>query len=229
MKVALCSAFRNMAGRLHGYFRQTHALREHLRLLDPDVELRVVAVEGDSSDSTRESLPEVAELWDIELDLHVHCHGQPVFGSTERPERLAALSQILNAGFSAARRSDDAFVWVESDLLWTQHDLGGLIQTARGIGEICAPMVWAGEAFYDLWGFRGLDGQRFGPFEPYHPDFKPGQQIELSSAGSCLAMPGRIAAAVRAEGPEALVSWCEAARRRGHRVVLVPDFEVRHP
>ena len=228
MRVVIGSAFRNMGGRLGRYFTQVEGLNRHLQRDYPDYgNLRIVAVEGDSRDRTREVLIEGARKIGVELDLVTHNHGYPPFGSVETVERMTCLTDILNAGLSRVEDDDDIMIWVECDLSWSPIQMLGLARAATQLAVICAPMAWAGDAFYDVWGFRGLDGTRFSSFAPYHADYSPERLTELSSAGSCLVMPAHIAREVRAEDPEALVAWCRSARKHGHKIYLVPDFEVR--
>ncbi len=228
MRVAIGSAFRDMGGRLGKYFYQVEGLRRHLEHDYPETgSLRIIAVEGDSRDRTREVLIRGARKVGVELDLVTHNHGHPPFGSVETAERMTALTDILNVGLSRTCDDDDVWIWVESDLVWSPRQMLGLVRAATQLAAICVPMVWAGDDFYDVWGFRGLDGARFSPLAPYHADYSPDRLTELSSAGSCLVMPAHIAREVRAEDPEALVAWCRSARNHGHQIYLVPDFEVR--
>ncbi len=228
MRVVIGSAFRNMGGRLGRYFTQVEGLRRHLEKEYPETgNLRIIAVEGDSKDRTREVLAEGASKLGLDLELLTHNHGHPPFGSVETVERMTALTDILNMGLDAARPDDDIWIWVECDLVWSPRQMLGLVRAATQLAAICAPMVWAGDAFYDVWGFRGLDGTRFSSLAPYHTDYSPQRLTELSSAGSCLVMPAHIAREVRAKDPEALVAWCRSARSHGYKIYLKPDFEVR--
>jgi hypothetical protein len=230
MKIVVVSAFRNMSGRINRYFRQVHALAEHV---GPEHPIRVVAVEGDSFDETELELAHMAELWEIPCDIRKHEHGKTVFGSTEQPERLAALSGVLLEGMTGVTKDDDVVLYVESDLVWLPHDVGSCLDIAyeqRGDFDIVAPMVWAGEAFYDIWGFRGMDRQRFGPFEPYHKELSRSGLTEVSSVGSCLAMRAEVALKVRPKSNKnALVGWCEEARKKKFRIAVAVDFGVNHP
>lgn len=229
MKIVVVSAFRNMSTRINAYYQQVHALQQHV---GAEHEISVVAVEGDSIDDTERELVHLAELWQLELDLVKHEHGQRMFGSTEEPERLEALTGVMKAGLKAAASSGaDVMLYVESDLRWQPHDVGSVIDIAYRRDEefdVVAPMCFAGEAFYDIWGFLGLDGERFSPFEPYHGDVAAGGElVEISSCGSCFAM--RIDAlekVKRITGKLALRSFCEAARRAKLRLAVAPAFRV---
>ena len=219
--VAVGSAFRNARHYLPRYFAQVAQLAEHLY---PSCSVRVIAAEGDSVDGTRECLRGVgAEV--------VACdHGQPWFGSTEAPERFAALSRVGNAVFGAVRESDDVLVYVESDLVWTASTVKALVNMAlsrRDGFDVFAPLIFAGANFYDVWAFR-KNGARFGPFPPYHPEVN-GQLTEVDSAGSCLVMRAEVARRCRIRNNYCLVGWCEDARVNGYRIAVDPLLRVEHP
>ena len=93
-----------------------------------------------------------------------------------------------------------------------------------------APLIFAGEHFYDVFAFRDLDGERFGPFAPYSHAFFGGQKfIEVSSAGSCLVMKGNVARRCRVDDSAGLVGFCADARRQNFRIWVDSEKSVRHP
>lgn len=225
-RIAIGSAFRNSGGNAMVYMERVAALRD---LMQGD-QVRVIAVEGDSRDNTREALRIAARFHNLDLDLLTCNHGGPVFGSTEQPERLKALSLVGNAIFDGVRESDDALLYVESDLLWDAWTAKKLILRAINWAmtntDVVAPMVMAGEAFYDIWGFRHLSGERFGPFE--HQKFGGSPvPIRVGSVGSCLAMRGEVARRCRIKNDYCLVGWCEDARAQGFSIAAHPDLVVR--
>jgi hypothetical protein len=223
MRIVVGSAFRNCAPGALLHLEQVAALRD---LVTP-YPVRVIAVEGDSIDTTRAALQLGAQRHGLELDLVTCNHGGPPFGSTEAPERLAALSKVGNAIFDAVRETDDALLYVESDLRWTADTARRLLNAAVNLNgyDVIAPLVMAGPAFYDIWGFRGLDGRRFSPFVPYYPGLD-GQPFEIGSAGSCLAMRGAVARTCRIRNNYGLVGWCEDARAQGYRIAVYPALQV---
>lgn len=229
MNIVIGSAFRNMSPRVNRYLAQVLALTQHV---GPDHPVRVIAVEGDSHDQTDEVLTARADLWEIDIEVIKCEHGHPEFGSTESPVRLAELTKVSNAIFGAVRKDDDVLLYVESDLVWLPHDVGSLMDMAvrqdAGL-DVFAPLVFAGEAFYDIWGHRGLDGERFGPFAPYHSSLPPSGVAEISSAGSCLAMRSEVARKVKNKTEGALVGWCKSARDAGYHIGCAVDFRVDHP
>ena len=227
MNVAVQSSHRNNAGSVSVYMERLFALRSVMREAR---RFRVIAVEGDSEDNTREALVYHADRLGLELELVTCNHGGPIYGSTEQPERLAALSKVLNAGLDAVLSDDDAFLFVESDLSWDPETLATLLRYGYDAPfgfDVFSPMVMAGDVFYDIWGFRGLDGRRFSPFAPFFPRMEGHLLFEVGSVGSCLAMQGAKARKVRVQNDMALVGWCQRARELGMRFAACPDLYVR--
>jgi hypothetical protein len=220
------SAFRNSQRNVPAYLDRVAAYACEFSG-DP---VRVSAVEGDSRDRTRAALRQEAERRNLGLEVVVCEHGQREFGSTEEPDRLAALSKVGNAILSSVRVDDDVLVYVESDLMWDVQTIRTLVLLAhrrRGGFDVFSPMVMAGEAFYDIWGFR-KDGSRFGPFYPYHPGIDHSAPlVEIDSAGSCLVMRGEVAQQCRIRNNYCLVGFCEDVRDRGFRIAACPQLEVR--
>ena len=228
MNVAIGSAFRNSAGeQVTTYLNQVAGLAHHLK---PYSTLRVIAVEGDSADDTRAALASGAVARRLDLDLRTHNHGQRWFGSTEEGDRLAALSGVANEVFAGVRETDDALIYVESDLLWDPFTITSLMDAAvhrRDGFDVVSPLVFAGSRFYDIWGFR-KDGDRFSPLPPYHAGLDGGI-TEIDSAGSCLVMRGEVARVVRVEDGRALIGWCAAARARQFRLGVMAELRIQHP
>lgn len=226
MNVVIGSAFRNMAGRVDQYFAQVAALKQAL-IKHP---LRVIAVEGDSTDATLAGLARGATEVDVPIDIRIHDHGHPPFASTEAEERMAALTGVSEEIFAGLTDDDDVLIYVESDLIWGPRTMLGLIDilTEEDGVDVVAPLVKAGNAFYDIWAFR-KDGERFhsGP-EPYHAAATP-PLTEVDSAGSCLVMRAETGREVRYARRGALVAWCEAARTLGNRIWVAHDLVIRHP
>lgn len=221
--IVLGSAFRNSAGSVGTYMRRAEKLAQLVG------GLTVIAVEGDSKDATQEALRMSARKRHLPLRL-VECnHGGPVFGSVETEERFVALSKVGNAIFDAVAPTDSLLLYVESDLDWEPAAMAELLRRAAtqyGGFDVHAPLVKAGQCFYDVWGFRDLEGHRFGPMKPFHHALSD-RPMEISSAGSCLAMRAEVARAVRIRNNYCLVGWCEDARNQGFRIAVHPDLAVR--
>jgi hypothetical protein len=232
MNVAIGSAFRNSAGYpLQRYFSQVSALHE--RLDRAGHQLRVIAVEGDSADDTRFQLMRWAQGLGIAVNIETRNHGKRVFGSTEEPERMAALSFVGNGILESVREEDDVLVYVESDLVWRPEVITHLIEhLAAGYTDVVSPLIFAGDAFYDIWAFRkgGFGNEhRFGPFRPYHPELKFDQLTQVDSTGSCLVMRGEVARRCRIINDEALVGFCKDVQNKGFILRVDARLKVNHP
>lgn len=232
MRFVVASAFRNAAGQqISRWMDQVISLRHELRQKH-FCYLRAVAVEGDSRDATRAQLEALAHKHKGQFELQiVTCnHGGPVYHSTEHPQRMEALSKVGNAIFDSVRENDDIVIYVESDLIWDGTTISALIDhVVAGEADVVSPLIFAGDNFYDVYCYRGLDGTRFSPFAPYHSSLKSIGLTEVSSVGSCLVMRSEIARKVRIVNGDALIGWCEQARLQGYTISVDPTLSIRHP
>ena len=229
MRIAIGSAWRSSESNVKRYFDQVFKLAGLLE--QEDHELRVIAVEGDSIDGTlialnRAATERLLPLTIVKFDQHT-----PRWGSTEQPERMAALSEVANQFFNAIQEADDVVVYVESDLIW---EPATIIKAINIVAEnddavdILGVMPFAGAMFYDVWAFR-KNGERFHGLYPYHKEFNPEGLTEIDSAGSCLVMTGDVARQVRVRNGNAFVGWCEEARSYGYKIATHGQLSIRHP
>lgn len=227
MNVVLGSAWRNAAGlQTTKYFSQAAAL--YVDLLKRGHSLRVIAVEGDSVDGTRDCIKAEAARYGLFLDLRTKNHGGPVFSSTEHPERMEALSGVGNEILAGVRNTDDVLVYVESDLIWKPDTIVRCIdQLGTGI-DVVAPMTFAGEHFYDVWAFR-VNGSRFGPFAPFYDRLRLDSLTPVDSVGSCLVMKADVARKTAPMTNGAIVEWCANARNAGFKLFCDARERIHHP
>lgn len=230
MNVAVLTFFRNAEhnGQVARFFSQVAALRDALN--ERGDRMRVIAVWGDCVDHTESAIIGHGLHHQLAVTLVEHSHGGPEFGSTEKPERLVALSAVGNAGLVTIRNQDDAVFYVESDLLWTPDTVLGLLSALKpGEVDILAPLIFAGEAFYDIFCFR-KNGQRFSPFYPYHPDLKhDGTLTHVDSVGSAFVMTGAAGRDCRIINDNVLLGFCEDAWAKGYTISVDPSQKVHHP
>ena len=228
LNIVVGSAFRNSAHNAPAYMRRVRALQDYVA---NSAAVRVAAVEGDSHDNTCNALLAAARVVDIPLHIFEASHGGPVFGSTEQPERMRALSYVGNTILDAVNPDDDVLVYVESDLLWEPATLWTLIDRLQWDHDfdVLSPLVFAGNNFYDVWGFRGADGERFAPFAPYHAQLHPTDVTPVSSVGSCLVMRASVARSKARMSTGALVEFCSNARDLGYMIGVAPTLRIHHP
>lgn len=228
MNVAVLSFFRNSAwGQAQRFMKQAAALRDTLQANGD--RMRVIATHGDSSDNTEGALIDSALEHEMALTLVRADHGGPVFGSTESAERLEALSYVGNKGLSAVLKQDDAVFYVESDLIWSPETVMSLLEHLRlGRADVVAPLVFAGELFYDVFVFR-KNGARFSPFHPYHSELNHDGLTDVDSAGSSLVMRGEVARRCRIQNNNVLMGFCQDVWDNGFNVRVDAKLKVYHP
>lgn len=234
MNLAICSAFRNSAANLQlfRFLSQVVALRGHL---GPSVHVQVLAGEGDSVDGTAQMLVQEAQQRGVHLTVVDTTHGGRRYGSVEDPQRMKQLSGVCNKMLDAVSEDIDVVFYVESDLIWDPYTVGQLLELVRNSPfSVVAPLTMAGKdrdqrgIFYDVWAFR-KDGERFGPFYPYHPTLVEGEIVPVDSVGSCFVMTGEVARTARIRNNNALVGFCEDVRAKGHHIGVRCDLKVAHP
>lgn len=226
MKLAVLSFFRNSErnGQAARFLKQLGALAD----VWPS-RVRFIGVHGDCIDRTQEVLETARYECGVYTELVEYNHGGPQYGSIESEARFAALSRICNAGLSAINQHDELVWYVESDLLWTPQTVMSLADhVLTGKSKMVAPLVFAGETFYDIWGFR-KDGERFGPFPPYHRGLSMEGLTEVDSVGSAFVIDASVAMKARCRRGGALVDFCEDVRVKGAKIHVDASQQVVHP
>ncbi len=209
------------------YFGQVDQMLSYAKRLGWNV--RLIAVEGDSIDETRKDLRTFATAVGVPIQIVVRNHGQRIFGSTEEPERMKALSFVGNGILESVNDTDDVLLYVESDLLWRPEVIVSLASQLRPREvDVIAPLCFAGQAFYDIWAFR-KNGHRFGPFHPYHGELSFDGLTAVDSCGSCLVMRAEVARNCRIIDDEALVGFCRDVWAKGYTVFCDARERVFHP
>jgi len=230
MNLAILSCFRNSSPefvrlyccRVSGLLRST---------IGTGLNVELLAAWGDSTNDTRGNLMSMLPTLGIPFKLVERHHGFPDMGSSEHPDRLRGFAFAANGTFESVSEHVDAAAYIESDLIWQTDTLLAAIRHVKSGRDVVAVPVFCGEGhkvFYDIWGFRGLDGERYGPFPPHHRELNQGQLTELSAAGSFLVMSGAVARACRCSD-QALVGFCADARAKGFKVWTDWGLRVYHP
>jgi sugar O-acyltransferase (sialic acid O-acetyltransferase NeuD family) len=224
MQVAIGSIFRDADLYLERYFNQVRSLDELLTARGDH--LRLILLEGDSTDQTPQRLAELSVGLDIEL-LTLN-QGTTYHGSVENDERFKQLAELGNTLRSHVREEDTAYIRLESDLRWDSLTLISLIGNLKDV-PCCAPLVMhENGCHYDTWGFR-RDSVRFTNDPPYHACLsEEGPLIQLDSAGSCVAMRAEYARTVRVP-EDAFVGFCRNLYEAGATIWLDKRLKVIHP
>lgn len=194
--------------------------------------LQVISVWGDSPDDTPQRVASALGAVRLAtLTLVDRTHGFGQFGSTTHPDRLAGFAYAANGVFEAIQPDADVVVYIESDLIWTAEDLyAGIDQLTPTQQILSLPTFCQGtDTFYDLWAYRTLAGENFGPLAPYAPGIHPRGLTELGSAGGCLILSGDAARRFRCTPKNALVGLCYQARAAGVKIWTDWSVKVWHP
>lgn len=210
--ILLASMFRNAAPHVDRYFSQVESLRENL-----DVQL--VLAEGDSSDDTYALVEKHLDPHDTLLKVD---HGGRHYGSVDHPQRWTDIAKVATAIIAEAAprlKSAEAFIWVESDLLWNAEGMTALLRDVQSVPAI-APMILDAHQprFYDVWGYR-KNGVRFTPQPPYAA---LDGITTIDSCGSCFVLaPTAFPSLLAWDG-----RW---PFRAGGQLHINPQIVVRHP
>ena len=226
MKVAILSLFRdNSETYIEAYLRRVDEMRKW-----SGYDVRVYAVEGDSQIPTHQWLRNYADP--DTLVVIKHNTGKPHYGSVVLPERLECLAETANAGMDliADQKWANYVMFLDSDLYPPRDLLKSLVETSKALEfpkNAVAPLVMAGEAFYDIWAFRKLDGEHFSPFVDWLKE-KP-EVFEVESAGGALLFGAEAAYQGALLGSQAIVSLCRNIRSLGFKIYVDRTITVYHP
>jgi hypothetical protein len=224
VNVAIGSIFRNSEAYAARYARQLAKLVSAA----PGYAFRLLLVEGDSTDRT----------WEILNDFFPGCvekreHNGLLFGSIDNVIRWKQSSWVWEAVIARVQPDDDAFIYVESDLIWEPRTMLKLLNLLKPGVDVACPMCWSNGRHYDTWGLRGIDGACFGCFYPFHDCLlrrSPNGLYPISSAGSCLVMRGEVARNCHfVPDSLAIVGFCQNVREHGYKLWLAPGLGVNHP
>jgi hypothetical protein len=235
MKVVIASAFRNLSGRrLERYLSQVSAF-----ISEGGFEsYHLIWAEGDSTDSTLEELRQARETFtgNVTVDLIDVTHGRPDYGSCENPDRLQALSFVLNKILDAVPNDADAVIYVESDLKWLPRVMQHLIPLLVSPVDVISPPTFYrrprrsySKFLYDTWGFRTPEGRRYDQRLTLRALQHSKELKEMGSVGSCVLMRGEVARQCRVSNNLALAGWCESVRKHGYRIWSDWRVRIDHP
>ena len=182
---------------------------------------QVAAIEGDSKDSTYESLKAIGARQPYRVTVLKHDTGKPRYGSVENQDRFNLLSEMVNYGFDHHPISEIG-LHIESDLIIPPNMISTLLEKADSNTAV-SPTILAGEVNYDIWAFR-KNGQRLSPFE--HPTER---YVKMYSTGSILMFPGQPVKEGLRYREECIKTFTEDLIKRGIQVYWDTACIVRHP
>lgn len=221
-EVAICSLVRDGMDYLPSFRGQLDSLR-----LTPGTSWRLHILEGDSQDGTWAFLQKWASE-DPRISLAQEQAGEAV----EKEDRAARWARVGNSCLDLVPTSGPHthVLWLEADLCFPPELLSRLL--AHQV-DIVAPMIYLGGQFYDTWGFRDIEGQKWTNLAPYHPEFKAMSLMEMGSVGSCVLFRREVLEkGIRFKGTYEnglLVGMCQDARAVGFRVWADTGTAILHP
>lgn len=206
---------------------QLAAYRERIEALDwPHNALRVVIVEGDSVDHTRNMLASWLISWhdDIGLTLVTRNTGKPRYGSVVNAERFQILATVFNAGLDQVDQTwSDYVLFLPVDIRYSPD----LLKRLTGWGkDVISPFVFQNGVFYDIWALS-IDGRFVGPFP--ESDVTETMPVEATTiGGTMLSRIEVLRAGVRYGLAEVDRDYSRAARAAGFRLWADPTTKVYH-
>lgn len=182
-KIAICSTFRNSMewcgyyiDQVSRYFRQME--EQQLDWCD----FHFYLAEGDSLDDTWATLKKYEAHYPIKKLLKVE-HKTTFNGTKAEAKRLEVLSYVGDTLLASIDEKEkySAIWWIESDLIIQPNLFQGLYFTQSVMSNanvMVSTPVYIGNQFYDIWGFRDLNGQNL------LPSSRPQKSADMSSVGS---------------------------------------------
>jgi hypothetical protein len=202
--------------------RQLEARAEHL-LEKAGVDQWLWAV-GDSSDETEALLSRIVTgRGDV---LVARCNTGIVGADAETSRRRSG--ETFSAALMRLDPREKTVVLHESDLRSPVDVVAQLGQS--GLSPIAGwPIIKlaSGEAFYDIWAYRGLDNVHFAQYAPFHQDYSS-RVFEVGSFGSCWMAPAALLQN-RWVSDEACVGLCRQWRSEGICLWVDPTVRIEQP
>lgn len=217
-RVTIVTPMRNAMGEMPQYVRQIKALDW------PPAAVRIVIVEGDSTDGTWAMLNHLQSA-DPRLCL-VKCDtGRPHYSSVVHPDRFRVLATVLNAGIEAVDLAWSDYVLILPDDIEYGPDV--VRRLAVWDRDCISPFVYMNGVFYDIWAFS-MENTFFGPFpEPYMPYMH--EPLEMTTIGGTMLIKAAVLrAGIRYGLVEVDRDFSRDARAAGFRLWADPTTSVWH-
>lgn len=237
LDLAICSFFKD--SQVWGGLKINQVDRYFNQIKEQNLEIdwKIFAIEGNSSDDTRFSL-ENAQLcgWNIEIIDDEISKDSPV-QSTTGSNRMKTLNDLGNFMLEKVKGKAKNYLWLESDLIIPDYLIESLLFAQhRSKFDIIAPVITeqTRDIFYDIWGFVDLDGKEWNQnshneYNPHHSKSEFDRYIEMSSIGSCALISGNIVNSGINFGDNCFRGLCQNARNAGYKVGVDLETRIFHP
>ena len=218
--VTIVAPMRDALPGLFGFMARFEALAH------PSAALRLIVVEGDSTDGTAAAVKEWADK-EKRLSVVMCNLGAPKYGSVIDPNRFRVLATVFNAGLDAVDLAWSDYVLVLPCDVHYEPDLLDRLM-AHNL-DIVAPFFWGpgGAWFYDTWGFS-RDGAQFSNFPRTALPNYEGPILMDTIGGVTLIRADVLRAGVRYSMQDVDRGLCRDARAHGFTVWADPTTHVRH-
>jgi glycosyltransferase involved in cell wall biosynthesis len=234
MKIVVCSMFRDSQvwcgkeiNQVDRYFSQL--LKQSCGFKG----LNILALEGNSTDNTYAKLQEYASIYP-NINVMQEQNTFHTVVSNEDPRRITGLSKVADTLLDTVSKIEglDYILWLESDLIIDMSLIKDLLFATRYTQDDCiiAPMVFIEKrgAFYDTWGFRELDDQRWDSGHRERVALANPLK-EMSSVGSCALISANLIKCGARFGDGAFVELCRRSRELGGKVYVDVNTKIHHP
>lgn len=232
LDLAICSFFKDSQewgglkiNQIDRYFNQ-------IKEQNLEIDWKIFAIEGNSSDDTRFSL-EGAKLcgWNMEIIDDEISKDSPV-QSTTSSSRMKTLNDLGNFMLEKVKGKARNYLWLESDLIIPDYLIDSLLFAQnRSKFDIVAPVITeqTRDIFYDIWGFVNLDGSEWQPQSHLVYEQEGERYKELKSIGSCALISGNIVNSGINFGDNCFRGLCQNARNAGYKVGVDLETRIFHP
>jgi hypothetical protein len=160
--------------------------------------------------------------------LYQIAHGGRKFGSVDHPQRWNQIATVWNTLLDKLPDDGAPMILVEADLIWDAETMMALLEDLElwhpDISAVAPQSLQQGR-FYDTWGYRHIDGGYFGSM----PVAPKADLIQISSAGSCIAMKPEVYRNCRFGENDGIVGFWRDAHYKGFSLYLDPNLKVEHP
>lgn len=218
--ITIVSPFRDCSAEVNHYIERVEAI-------EFGGMLRVVCVEGDSLDDTRQKLQMWANVapW-VSL---VRCDvNKPKYGSVVHPERFEILATVFNAGLDAVDLAwSDYVLFLPCDIAYQPDLLARLLAANK---DVIAPFSWQyGTYFYDTWAFIDCSGRMFSNFPRSEITAFGDRPVEMTAVGGTMLIDADVLrVGVRYRKQDVDRGFCALAREHGFHVYADPTTHVVH-
>ena len=225
--VTITAPWRDNAEQVHGFAKMVEAQTYPLD------HLRVLCVEGDSTDNT----VDILRLWaaqNNQVTVLKRDTNEKRWPSVVNVDRFAHLAKVFNPCLEEIDWGwSDYSLFIPSDVSFSPDLVMSLVIAEK---DLISPMFWIGDfhngdcRFYDIWGFVQRGGKKFPPYSfAWYQHHMPGDPFEVDYIGGAMLCRRKvIESGVRYTPDKADHGLCETARANGFTLWCHPGTHIVH-